>query len=182
MKYLVIIFFLPILVKGQDADSFNFDSIKKHSTDGYHTVINKDSMKIEFYTKNGKLNGYEKCYSKNGELVNFGEWKNDTMVGNSFMFEENGKIICAEENISINNIVIDSGTNLEDYGHILNKYKPMYISYIKFYNEDGTLAEEGIILYSDNPITEGVEYGKWKYYEHGIYKYEKYRNINLKPK
>lgn len=119
-----------------------------------------NGQKTECYYKNGKLEGVIKTYYKNGELFYLGFYKNDTLTGNAYWFNEDGQIIVLEENISVNNFYVMNANN--------NKIKPLYKSNYKTYFENGSIESEGILLYEDSPLFESIECGKWiYYYEYG---------------
>jgi antitoxin component YwqK of YwqJK toxin-antitoxin module len=165
MKPLVILMLFPILVYGQDTsriETFKMDTMK----DGFHVHVWKDHRRFEFYTVKGKVNGFCKEYYENGELQKLYYKKNDTLSGNAYWFNQNGRIFFTEENIQ-----------LDEPG---GKYKASYKAYNKLFDDNGKITAEGPNLFFDDEdlyLGDDIKYGKWKYYDGGVLtSEEEYKN------
>lgn len=160
MKLLSVFFiyisvvFNPIIYYAQgDVECNKLDKFGNKA--GFWSEIH-DGQRTECYYQKGKLNGSIKTYYNNSKLFYLGFYKNDTLFNNAYWFDENGRSIIEEVNISINNFYVINAEN--------KKFKPLYKSKCKFFFQNGLIESEGIILYDDSPLFESVEYGKWIYY------------------
>ena len=118
----------------------------------------EDNGMQEVYFKSNKRNGiFKSYYPNNGKLHCLGEYKDDDPVGTWYYFNESSEIKCIEKTIEIN-------TDLSFIDKSGERRTPDHKSYLIWYYPDGTIKEEGIVLYSESIEIDFVKYGKWKYY------------------
>lgn len=121
-------------------------------------VVEKDgAYTYEKYMKNGVEDGVYKGYF-NGKLSFFGEMSNGNYSGNWYWFNENGEIMIKFSNFSKN----DDNLTLKE----LNK-TPEFKCFYEGYFSNGMIKEKGLVLFfkGDDPVSEGMEYGKYIYYD-----------------
>ena len=123
----------------------------------------EDSGYAEVYYQNNRLNGISKTYYKiNGTLESFGQYVDGLKSGTWYYFNENNHLSFIEKSISFNNkdkIKNEEGVYI----------KPMYKSYVIFYNINGNIKEEGYVIYDESVEIDFFKLSNWKYYnEYGV--------------
>lgn len=122
-------------------------------------IEEEGNSRIERYYKNGVLDGTYKRFDAN-ELSILGEYTNGKESGIWYYYEK-GILMMTFENYATNYDTITSEG-------IRGRYKPDYKCYYKGYHPNGTIAEEGWVLWDEGTCPESdlsKEYGTWKYYD-----------------
>ena len=115
----------------------------------------------ECYYKNGVLSGTYMEFNKERNMLTLGEYNDGQICGNWYHFGKQGHLM-----ISFKNIQKNTGHFLTDKDG--KEYIPDYQCYYIGYYSNGTIKEEGIILWyeGDDPVSDcSSEYGLWKYYD-----------------
>lgn len=120
----------------------------------------EDNGLTEVYYLDGIKNGIYKNYSaKTGKLLALGCFRNDTISGSWYYFDESSSAYEVVENIQRNtDYIVDRGD-----GKLI---KPDYISNFQCYYENGIIKEKGLALYNGSiEFGDFFRIGPWKYYD-----------------
>jgi len=117
----------------------------------------EDAKYFTYYTnfRNGKSNGVFYSINKsNNSLSQFGELTNGEYSGTFYMFSDDGHLMYVCKDFTPNSDYIPRSS-------IIPKTK----CYCIIYYPNGSLENEGYLLFSNSPIVDGFGYGEWKYYD-----------------
>jgi len=115
----------------------------------------------EVYYNKGKISGVFRQSKKTGELSIFGEYCEGKMCGTWYHFGDYGHLMMILKDFSSNTFSI---INEEDG----KRYVPDYKCYSISYYPNGTIKDEGLLLWPEGETPESDfshEYGEWKYYD-----------------
>ncbi|MDD2313018.1 MAG: hypothetical protein PHT14_10795 [Petrimonas sp.] len=136
----------------------NYNKIDNNGKKQGLWIEENGNTRIERYYKGGVRSGVYKQFLA-GKLVILGEYTNDKESGIWYYYDKE-HLTMTFENYATN---YDTITSEGGKG----RYIPDYKCYYKAYYPNGTIKEEGWLLWSEGDSPESdlsVEYGTWKYY------------------
>ena len=152
MKYILSLLCTVIIVKNDFSQSVHvqpvinsFDNTGKKN--GFW-IENDNDIRVERYFVNGKKNGIEKSYYRNGTLMSFLEYKEGHIKGVGYFFHEKG--------------YLSFTIKYEDI--VTYKRQKFQSGYFTIYNPTGKIEEAGIGLFKEGEeeFGEEIRIGKWK--------------------
>ena len=140
------------------------DKINQYNAKGQKEGLWKENTgqnwRTETYYHNGKRNGIFKELSiSRGELITFGEYRNDTIAGTWCYFGDYGHLMMIQNDFQKNTYPTPA------IHHVQEKEPCPFRCYCIEYYPNGNKESEGILLWDDDPESDFTfEYGEWKYY------------------
>lgn len=160
--YIGILFLMPTYVFAQSVKTAQINQYNSKGQKEGYWIEDRGFDRIETYYCNGKKSGLFKSYTKDNipTLKFFGAYHNDKVTGKWYYFDEWGRLLFTESNITPNRDTVTL------YGE--RKYVYRNKSYTTDYYPSGQIKREGIVLWDDEGDIESGnfhEYGEWKYYD-----------------